>query len=85
MIKHTQTIRWQQPTNCLSVFNHLVGLALKKLMTEKNCSTCMLVAGDSFCRIGCSRCKITFQETLGNIDYRNFNRNKWVNRTAEEP
>ena len=31
MIKHTQTIRWQQPTNCLSVFDHLVGLALKEL------------------------------------------------------
>ena len=31
MIKHTQTIRWQQPTNCLSVFDHFVGLALKGL------------------------------------------------------
>ena len=31
MIKHTQTIRWQQQqlTNCLSVFDHSVGLALK--------------------------------------------------------
>ena len=26
-----QTIRWQQPANCLSVFNHFVGLALKGL------------------------------------------------------
>ena len=26
---NTQTIRCQRPTNCLSVFNHLVGLALK--------------------------------------------------------
>ena len=87
MIKHTETIRWQQPTNCLSVFEHLVGLAKKieKLITEKNCSTCMFVAGHSFCRIGCSRFKITSQETLGNIDYRDFNRNKcWVNRTAGE-
>ena len=24
MVKHTQAIRWQQPTNCLSVFDHLV-------------------------------------------------------------
>ena len=25
MVKHTQTIRWQQPANCLSVFDHFVG------------------------------------------------------------
>ena len=31
MVKHTQTILWQQPTNCLSAFDHLVGLALKGL------------------------------------------------------
>ena len=29
MVKHTQTIRRQQPANCLSVFDHLVKLALK--------------------------------------------------------
>ena len=29
MVKHTQTIRWQQPTNCSSVFDHFAGLALK--------------------------------------------------------
>ena len=34
MVKHTQTIRQQKPTNCLSVFDHFVGLALKGL---KNC------------------------------------------------
>ena len=33
MIKLTQTIRRQQPTNCLSVFNHFMGLALKGLIT----------------------------------------------------
>ena len=27
MIKHTQTIRPQQPTNCSSLFDHFVGLA----------------------------------------------------------
>ena len=32
MVKHTQTIRWQQPTNCLSVLDHFVGLALKELI-----------------------------------------------------
>ena len=26
MVKLTQTIRWQQPTNCLSVFDHSLGL-----------------------------------------------------------
>ena len=31
MVKHTQTIRRQQSTNCLGVFDHLVGLALKRL------------------------------------------------------
>ena len=28
VVKQTQTIRWQWPTNCLSVFDHFVGLAL---------------------------------------------------------
>ena len=31
MVKHTQTIRWQQPTHCLSVFDHFLWLALKGL------------------------------------------------------
>ena len=31
MVKHTQTVRRQQSTNCLSVFDHFVGLALKGL------------------------------------------------------
>ena len=29
MVKHTQTIRWQQPTIFLSVFDHVVVFALK--------------------------------------------------------
>ena len=32
MVKHTQTIR----RNCLSVFDHFVGLALKELISVKN-------------------------------------------------
>ena len=32
MVKYTQTIRRQKPTNCLSAFDHFVGLALKGLM-----------------------------------------------------
>ena len=31
MVKHAKTSRRQQPTNCLSVFDHSVGLALKGL------------------------------------------------------
>ena len=31
MVKHTQTIRRLLPTNCLNVFDHFVGLALKGL------------------------------------------------------
>ena len=31
MVKHTQTIRRQKPKNCLSVFDHFVGLGLKGL------------------------------------------------------
>ena len=27
----THSIRWQQPTNCLSVFDHFVGMVLKGL------------------------------------------------------
>ena len=30
-VKHTYTIRQQKPTNCLSVFDHIVGSALKGL------------------------------------------------------
>ena len=31
MVKHTQTTCQQQPINCLSVFDHFVGLTLKGL------------------------------------------------------
>ena len=31
MVKHTQTIRQQNPVNCVSVFDHFVWLALKGL------------------------------------------------------
>ena len=33
MVKHIQTIRWQQPTNCLSVFDHFVDSALEGLIS----------------------------------------------------
>ena len=31
MVKHTQVIRRQKPTNCLSVFDHFLGLTVKVL------------------------------------------------------
>ena len=34
MVKFTQTIHWLLPTNCLSVFDHFVGLSLKGLTQE---------------------------------------------------
>ena len=36
MVKHIQTIHWQQPTNCLSVFEQFVGLELKGLTPFRN-------------------------------------------------
>ena len=35
IIKYTQTIRRQQPTNCLTAFDRFVGLALKGLNIKK--------------------------------------------------
>ena len=34
IVKHNQTIRRQQLTNCLSVFDHFVGLVLKGLRSD---------------------------------------------------
>ena len=34
MVKHTETIRRQQPMNCLSVFDYFVGLARQGLILE---------------------------------------------------
>ena len=31
MVKHTQTIRRQKPTNCLSGFDHFLWLAIEEL------------------------------------------------------
>ena len=36
MVKHTQTICRQQPTNCLSAFDDFLGLALKGLILKKH-------------------------------------------------
>ena len=37
MVKDTQTIRRLLPTNCLSMFKHFVGLALKELNLSEEC------------------------------------------------
>ena len=39
MVKHTQTGRRQKPTNCLSVFDHFVELAIKGLKSFLHNST----------------------------------------------
>ena len=40
MVRHTQTVRLQKPTGCLSVFDHFVGLVLKGLtIFAKSCIT----------------------------------------------
>ena len=45
MVKHTQTIRRQKPTNCLSVFDHFVDLARKGLIAVAlQPADCKLVA-----------------------------------------
>ena len=48
MAKHIQTIRWQKPTNCLSVFDHFVGLALKGLTCFSNVLV-RTIYGESHC------------------------------------
>ena len=39
MVKRTQTIRRQKPMNCLSVFDHFVGLELKGLSANSKKSS----------------------------------------------
>ena len=47
MVKHTQTIRRLLPTNCLSVLDHFVGLALKSLLSNKYNNTFSASFSDS--------------------------------------
>ena len=37
---NTQTIRWLLPTNCLGVFDHVVGLAFKGLIIKQVPESC---------------------------------------------
>ena len=43
MVNHTQTIRPEMSTNCLSVFDHFVGLALKGLKLKIGKSNSVVV------------------------------------------
>ena len=74
MIKHTQTIRRLLPTNCLSVFDHFVGLALKGLRfndkkqgveNELRISTKLTVTEQNFiCLLSSPFCIILTKNTL---------------------
>ena len=46
MVKHTQTICRKLPINCLSAFDHFVGLALKGLRKDTKLSKVRLSLGD---------------------------------------
>ena len=49
MVKHTQTIRRLLPINCLNVFDHFKGLALKRLKCEKSWDVIRKIYIDSYC------------------------------------
>ena len=68
MVKYTQTVRRQIPTNCLSVFDYFVKLVLKELKhkfsmynNEKNLDMIMSIC--SFCHWK----KLTFLLILNDI------------------
>ena len=51
MVKHTQTIRLQQPTNSLSASDHFVGLAVKGLtinLARSNFHVLMKLFGNAY-------------------------------------
>ena len=47
MIKRTQTIRQQKPTNCLGVLGHFVGLVIKGLIWYSQKYSFLSIAQDS--------------------------------------
>ena len=65
MIKHTQTIRRFLLTNCLNVFDHFVGLALKELRTLLHDNP--LLFSYSAARIS-ERCENILQDCSFHID-----------------
>ena len=48
MVKHTQTIRRLLAMNCLSVFDHFVGLTLKGLFPAGTSATSRIELGQNF-------------------------------------
>ena len=52
MLKHTQTICWQMPTNILSVFDNFAGLAVKGLKGDSSavffCEFCEVFKNNYF-------------------------------------
>ena len=62
MVKHIQTIRRQKPTNCVSVFDNFVGLALKGLTLQRYL---IYFQGFSFClflKLSGARVTVTMQK-----------------------
>ena len=63
MFKHTQTIRRLLLTNCLSVLNHFVGLALKGLKSAEKTSAVKTLTFSKFALLpshDCALFKVTF-------------------------
>ena len=48
MVKHAQTICWLLPTNCLSGFDHFVGLVLKGFRFNGNTRKILVFHTDEF-------------------------------------
>ena len=42
MFKHTETIRQQEPTNCLTMLDHFVGSALKGSTKQLHIEVCFI-------------------------------------------
>ena len=49
MVKHTQTIRRQQPTNCFSIFDHFAGLVVKARAIVKGYSKDIVQGYSHYC------------------------------------
>ena len=81
MVKHTQTNRRLLPTNCLSVFGHLVGLALKVLIFTYNIYNSRLNNNLNFqslkCVISGTKC---IEEAISHDDINKTRKisNKWI-------
>ena len=66
MVKHTQTIRWEKPTNCLSVLDHFVGLAFKWLRSSIDSQECKAL---QIFNIGLKRLSFVVISSTLNLSY----------------